>query len=150
VADQGLDIQLVLLNWAGGELFIEFAGEAAEGAVSVQPWAPVAHQVPGQDDAREFLAEAGGSMGSLHYTQGWWTMAVLAEGIEAVIDSGQEVTGPAIRDALGAIEAFDTGGVSLPITLAPRDDGRRVGMVCSPMWEVSGGQWTQLSDESCP
>ncbi len=77
-------------------------------------------------------------------------MALLAEAIESVIDAGDEVTGPAIKDALSTIENFDTGGVSLPITLAPREDGRRVGMVCSPMWTVSGGEWTSLVDEFCP
>jgi hypothetical protein len=41
-------------------------------------------------------------------------------------------------------------GVSLPISLTPRDDGRRTGMVCSPLWVVDGGQWTSLVDEYCP
>jgi branched-chain amino acid transport system substrate-binding protein len=150
IADQGLDIQLVLLNWSGGELFIDLAGEASEGAISVQPWAPVTHLAPGQDDARGYLEDQGEQLRSLHYTQGWYKMALLAEAIEAVIDAGDEVTGPAIRDALSAIENFDTGGVSLPITLTARDDGRRAGMVCSPMWTVAGGEWTSLVDEFCP
>jgi branched-chain amino acid transport system substrate-binding protein len=150
IADQGLDVQMILLNWAGGELFVDLAGDAAEGAVSVQPWAPVAHQSAGQDDARAYLEEQGEQLRSLHYTQGWWKMALLADAIEAVIDAGDEVTGPAIKDALSVIESFDTQGVSLPMTLTPRDDGRRTGMVCSPMWVVSGGEWTSLVDEFCP
>jgi hypothetical protein len=40
--------------------------------------------------------------------------------------------------------------VSLPISLTGRDDGRRTGMVCSPLWVVDGGQWTSLDDEYCP
>lgn len=147
---QGLDIQLVLLNWAGGELFIELAGDAAEGAVSVQPWTPVANDVPGQDDAKAYLEEQGDELSSLHFTQGWWTMAVMADAIEQVVESGDEVTGAAIREALTTVEDFDTGGVSLPITLSTRDDGRRAGMVCSPMWTVDGGEWTPLVDELCP
>jgi branched-chain amino acid transport system substrate-binding protein len=150
IADQGLDIQLVLLNWSGGELFIELAGDAADGAVSVQPWAPVAHEVPGQDDAREYLESHGEELRSLHYTQGWWKMALMSLAIENVISSGDEVTGPAIAAALSEIDNFDTGGTSLPITLTPREDGKRAGMVCSPMWRVEGGEWTQLVDEYCP
>ncbi len=150
IADQGLDVQMILLNWAGGELFVDLAGDAAEGAVAVQPWAPVAHQSAGQEDARGYLEEQGEDLRSLHYTQGWWKMALLADAIEAVIDAGDEVTGPAIKDALSVIENFDTQGVSLPMTLTPRDDGRRTGMVCSPMWVVSGGEWTSLADEFCP
>jgi len=150
IVDQGLDIQLVLLNWAAGELFVDLAGDAAEGAVGVQPWAPAAHEVPGQDDARAFLEEQGEELSSLHYTQGWWKMALMAQAIEQVVQAGEEVTGPAISEALGSIENFDTQGVSLPITLTPREDGRRTGMLCSPLWVVEGGQWTQLDDEHCP
>lgn len=150
IADQGLDIQLVLLNWAGGELFVDLAGDAAEGAVSVQPWAPVAHDVPGQDDAREYLESQGEELRSLHYTQGWWKMALMSEAIESVIEAGDEVTGAAIHEALDQIENYDTGGVSLPITLTPREDGKQAGMVCSPMWRVEDGEWTLLVDEYCP
>jgi branched-chain amino acid transport system substrate-binding protein len=150
IADQGLDIQLVLLNWAGGELFINLAGDQAEGAVSVQPWTPVAVEVPGQEDPRAFLEEQGSSLESLHYTQGWWKMALMSDAIETIVENGEEVTGPAIAEALDAVENYDTQGVSLPITLAPREDGRRTGMVCSPMWVVEGGQWTELVDELCP
>lgn len=150
IAAQGLDIQLILLNWSGGELFIELAGDDAEGAVAIQPWSPVAHEVPGQDDARAYLEEQGEELTSLHYTQGWWKMALMSDAIASVVDAGDEVTGPAIRDALSSVEDFDTGDVSLPITLSTRDDGRRVGMLCSPMWEVDGGEWTQLDDEACP
>jgi branched-chain amino acid transport system substrate-binding protein len=150
IADQGLDIQLVLLNWSGGELFIDLAGDNAEGAVSVQPWTPVSVEVPGQEEPRAFLEEQGEELTSLHYTQGWWKMALMSDAIESIVESGEEVTGPAIRDALGAIENFDTQGVSLPITLTPREDGRRTGMVCSPMWIVEGGEWTPLVDELCP
>jgi branched-chain amino acid transport system substrate-binding protein len=150
IAAQGLDIQLVLLNWSSGELFVDLAGDAAEGAVSVQPWTPVSNDVPGQDDAKAYLEEQGDELSSLHFTQAWWTMAVMADGIEQVVESGDEVTGAAVQEALSTIEDLDTGGVSLPITLSVRDDGRRVGMVCSPMWTVDGGEWTPLVDELCP
>lgn len=147
---QGLDIQLVLLNWSSGELFVDLAGDAAEGAVSVQPWTPVANDVPGQDDAKAYLEEQGDELTSLHFTQAWWTMAVMADAIEQVVESGDEVTGAAVQEALSTIEDHETGGVSLPITLSTRDDGRRAGMVCSPMWTVDGGEWTPLVDELCP
>jgi branched-chain amino acid transport system substrate-binding protein len=150
IHEQGLDIQLILLNWAGGELFVDLAGDAAEGAISVQPWAPVAHQVPGQDLPRQHLEEQGEALRSLHYTQGWWKMALLADAIESIIEAGGEVTGPAIKDALGAMTSYDTQGVSLPITLTPRDDGRRTGMICSPLWVVEGGEWSSLANEFCP
>jgi branched-chain amino acid transport system substrate-binding protein len=59
IAEQGLDIQLVLLNWAGGELFIDLADEAAEGAVVRPAVGPGRPRVPGQDDARAYLEEQG-------------------------------------------------------------------------------------------
>jgi branched-chain amino acid transport system substrate-binding protein len=150
VAEQGLDIQLVLLNWAGGELFVDLAGDAAEGAIAVQPWVPVAIDVPGQAEPRAHLQEQGEELTSLHYTQGWWKMALMADTIESLIEAGQEVTGPALRDALNQVENYDTQGVSLPITLTTREDGRRTGMVCSPLYVVDGGQWTPMVDEYCP
>jgi branched-chain amino acid transport system substrate-binding protein len=150
IESQGLDIQLVFLNWAAGELAIDLGGDAVEGAVGVQPWAPVAHEVSGQDDAKAFLEEQGDELESLHYTQGWWKMALMADAIESVVEAGEEVTGPAIHDALDQIEDYDTGDVSLPITLTAREDGRRTGMTCSPLWIVEDEQWTQLDDEFCP
>ena len=150
IVDQGLDIQLILLNWAGGELFIDLADDAAEGAIAVQPWVPVAYEVPGQDDARAYLAEQGEELTSLHYTQGWWKMALMADAIATIVQAGEEVTGPAVKEALDVVENYDTQGVSLPITLTPREDGRRTGMVCSPMYIVEDGRWTQMLDEYCP
>lgn len=149
VADQGLDIQVMLLNWAAGETFIELAGDAAEGAIGVQPWAPAAHETEGQDDARAYLEEQGESLEDkgLHYTQGWWTMALMAEGIADVVESGEEVTGPAIRDALEQIQDFDTGGVSLPISFSSES---HAGMDGSPLWQVEGGVWTLLEESRTP
>ena len=150
VADQAIDIQLVLLNWAAGELFVDLAGDAAEGAIGVQPWVPVAIDVPGQAEPRAFLEAQGEELRSLHYTQGWWKMALMADTIESLIAAGQEVTGPNLRDALDQVDGYDTQGVSLPITLTTREDGRRTGMVCSPLYVVDGGQWTPMVDEYCP
>ncbi|MFP4634895.1 MAG: ABC transporter substrate-binding protein [Nitriliruptoraceae bacterium] len=150
IADQELDIQLVLLNWAAGEQLIELAGDASEGAIGVQPWTPTDIEVPGQEDASEYLEGEGEELANLQYTQGWWKMALMADALESIVDSGEEVTGPALASALEEVEDFDTQGVSLPIDLTPRDDGRRVGMVCSPMYVVEDGAWEQEADEYCP
>ena len=150
IADQGLDIQLHLLNWAAGEQFVELAGDAAEGAIGVQPWTPTDVEVPGQEDARAHLEGEGEELVNLQYTQGWWKMDLMVTAIESLVEAGEEVTGPAIADALEQIDNFDTGGVSLPIDMTPRDGGKRAGMICSPLWVVEDGAWTEMADEYCP
>lgn len=150
IQDQGLDIQLVLLNWAAGEIFLELAGDAAEGAVGVQPWAPVTREVDGQADARAYLEGRGESLEDhgLHFTQAWWTMAVMAEALEALVEAGDEVTGPNIRDAVEALDALDTGGVTAePIDFSADS---HAGMECSTVYQAQDGTWELLADELCP
>src|ERR687895_75328 len=40
IQSQGLDMKIVCLNWCGDELFVDLAGEAADGAVAVMPFGP--------------------------------------------------------------------------------------------------------------
>jgi branched-chain amino acid transport system substrate-binding protein len=150
IQEQGLDIQLVLLNWSAGEIFLELAGDAAEGVVGVQPWAPATLELDGQADAQAYLADQDESLEDhgLHYTQGWWTMAVMAEALAAIVEADDEVTGPNLRAALEALDAVDTGGVSAePIDFS---EDSHAGMECSAVYQVESGVWEPLADELCP
>jgi branched-chain amino acid transport system substrate-binding protein len=150
IQEQGLDIQLVLLNWSAGEIFLELAGDAAEGVVGVQPWAPATLELDGQADAEAYLADQDESLEDhgLHYTQGWWTMAVMAEALEAIVEAGDDVTGPNLRAALEALDAVDTGGISAePIDFS---EDSHAGMECSAVYQVESGVWEPLADELCP
>lgn len=117
IAQQNLDMQVVCLNWCADELFIELAGDAAEGTVMVQPFTPPSVDVPGHEAPAAYLESEGQSLADvgLHYVQGWYTMHIMAEGIRQVVESGEEVTGAAIRAALEEMDPVDTGGVTPPI-----------------------------------
>lgn len=138
-------MQIVCLNWCADELFIELAGKAAAGTVGVMPFAPASAKAAGLAQPRAFLAESGRSVDQegLHYVQGWYTMAVMAEGIERAADKGRgRPTGDAIRRALEEMEAFDTGGVSAPVDFTARS---HAGMNAARLYVVKREQWLEPS-----
>ncbi|MDV6012085.1 ABC transporter substrate-binding protein [Haloechinothrix sp. LS1_15] len=144
IAEQGLDLTVVCLNWCADEQFIELAGDAAEGHVMVQPFAPPTEPLPGHEAPAEFLESRGDSLENkgLHYVQGWYTMHVMAEGIRHTIESGEELTGSALRDALRSMDAVDTGDVTQPISF---DDESHRGMTGTGIYEVSDGEMVELA-----
>ena len=111
------NVKFICLNWCADENLIKLAGDAAEGVIGAIPFTPPSSHVSGHDDADNYLKSKGSSLEAkgLHYTQGWWTMAIMAEGIKRTLDQGKPVTGENIRAALETIQNFDTGGVTSPI-----------------------------------
>jgi len=113
IAAQGLDMKIVCLNWCADEQFVETAGESAEGHVLIQPFAPRSAELEGHAVIEDFLAGEGSSLADegLHYIQGWYTMHAMVEGIAQTLENGDDLTGPAIKEALETMGAIDTGGV---------------------------------------
>jgi branched-chain amino acid transport system substrate-binding protein len=144
IAQLRLDVKIVCLNWCGDELFIERAGDAAEGTIGVLPFAPVTVKAAGFARPRAFLSARGRTLDQegLHYIQGWYTMAVMAEGIKRAADRGT-VTGESIKRALEEMDAFDTGGVSPPIDFTATS---HAGMKESKLYVVKNEQWSELTD----
>jgi branched-chain amino acid transport system substrate-binding protein len=144
ITEQGLDMKIVCLNWCGDELFVELAGDAAERAVGVMPFAPASVDADGLKAPRDFLSKNGGNLDKegLHYVQGWYTMALMAEGIKRAADKGK-VTGESIKQALEEGDAFDTDGVSAPIDFTAES---HAGMSGSKLYEVRDGKWSELTD----
>ncbi|WP_353508611.1 ABC transporter substrate-binding protein [Intrasporangium sp.] len=149
---QNLDMKIVCLNWCADELFIKTAGaDNAEGHIAISPVAPGADK-PGHSDIEAYLKTKGSSLKDkgLHYSQGWWTMAVMAKGIEkALASSGEELTGPAIRTALETMDAVDTGGVLGDGTVKFSAESHR-GNTGTGIYEVKGGQLTELAANQTP
>ena len=110
---QGLDMKIVCLNWCADEQFVDTAGDAAEGHVLVQPFAPITADQPGHEEIQTYLKGKGSSLEKegLHYAQGWYTMHVMAEGIRAALKDGGDLTGTSIKEALETMGPIDTGGV---------------------------------------
>lgn len=144
IAEHAPDMKIVCLNWCADERFIEIAGAAAEGTVAVMPFAPTNVAAKGLAQPRKFLSLRGRALDQegLHYVQGWYTMALMAEGIELAADKG-EVTGESIKQALEEIDAFDTGGVSAPIDFT---SGSHAGMKESKLYVVENEQWSELTE----
>jgi branched-chain amino acid transport system substrate-binding protein len=149
VAQQGLDVKIVCLNWCADELFVDLAGEASEGVVGVMPFAPVTVDASGFEEPAAFLEEEGSSLEeeTLHYAQGWYTMAVMTEAVRQVLDDGGEVTGASLREALESMDTFETGDVTAPIDFSADS---HAGMTSSRVFEVSGGSWTAITDFLSP
>ncbi|NOY57070.1 MAG: ABC transporter substrate-binding protein [Actinobacteria bacterium] len=149
VKGQGLDVTMICLNWCADEGFVNLAGDAAEGVMGVLPWASVQSDDPGFKAPSEFLKSQGKTLTDegLHYTQGWYTMAVMAQAIKNVVDAGDDVTGPAIKSALESISNFDTGGVSVPIGFSKTS---HKGMAGAGIYKVENGVWTRVISEMTP
>lgn len=113
ISAQNLDMKIVCLNWCADELFIDTAGEAAEGHVLISPFAPITAEEEGHEVIQGYLEGEGSSLEEegLHYAQGWYTMHVMAEGIRAALEAGDDLSGAAIKEALETMGPIDTGGV---------------------------------------
>ncbi len=149
VKGQGLGVQMICLNWCADEGFVNLAADAAEGVMGVLPWAPPSSGDPGFKTPEDFFAGKGGDAASmsLHYTQGWYTMAAMANAIEQVLKDGNDLTGPNIKAALESMSGFDTGGVSFEIGFSP---ALHKGMPGAGIYEVEGGTWTRVVAEMTP
>ncbi|MPZ00625.1 MAG: ABC transporter substrate-binding protein [Actinophytocola sp.] len=149
IAQQNLDMKIVCLNWCSDELFVKLAGDAADGHVMVQPFAPPNSGASGLDDAAQFLESKGGSLEQkgLHYTQGWYTMHVMAEGIRQLVENGTEVTGPNLKDALESMDPVDTGGVTQPVDFS--SDSHK-GVDGTGIYQVENGELSELAAEATP
>ncbi|RME09251.1 MAG: branched-chain amino acid ABC transporter substrate-binding protein [Ardenticatenia bacterium] len=139
------DVTFICLNWCSDEILVSQAGDAAEGVIGSFPFTPPTVDVPGLKDPADFLASKGESLEAkgVHYGQGWWTMAIMTEGIRKVVADGKEVTGENIKAALETLSNYDTGGVTVPITFTSDDHRGSKGM---RLFIVRNGHWEQLTD----
>ncbi len=144
IQNQGLDMKVVCLNWCGDELFVDLAGAAADGAVAVMPFGPATVEAEGLAQPEQFLEGKGGSLEEkgVHYVQGWYTMALMAEGIKRAAESG-EVTGDTLKQALEELPAFETGELSAPIDFTADS---HAGMPGAKLYTVEEGRWAELTD----
>ncbi len=142
-----LDMKIVCLNWCADEFFVKTAGnDAAEGHIMVQPFAPASANKPGNKDVEDYLKSKGSSLKEkgVHYTQGWHTMAVMAAGIEKVLDNGDELTGENIKNALETMDEIDTGGVVGTGKVKFSADSHR-GSTGSSIYQVEGGDFSEIA-----
>ena len=139
-------VQFGCLNWCADENFVRQAEDAAEGALGAIPFTPTTVEIPAQEAMRAWLAENDTRTleeASLHFSQGWTAMSVMAEGIRRTLDAGNELTGPNIRAALETLSDFETGGVLAPITWSSEDHRANRALA---IYRVEDGLWLEASE----
>jgi len=149
LARLGLNVKIVCLNWCGDEIFVGLAGRAAAGHYAVQPWGTTGLKVPGLKTPSKYLQSRGKTLGtaSLHFVQGWYTMAVMSKGIERVIASGKPVDGPNLKAALESMPKFSTGGVTPDVKFTTRT---HEGLHSSRIFQVTRGRFRQVTGYRVP
>ena len=148
---QGLDMTIVCLNWCADEQFVDTAGPASEGHVLVQPFAPITADMEGHQVIEDYLSEKGSSLADegLHYAQGWYTMHIMAEGIRAALEEGDDLSGAAIREALETLGPIDTGGVVGAGEVEFTEDSHR-GSTSTGVYVARGGEMEPLETGVTP
>ncbi len=148
LVDQGSDIQVVCLNWCAAELLIELAGDTADGVVGVHPILGPASDAPGLEPIREYLESDGRSLDEIDtfYVQGWYTMHAMAEGLEELVNSGDEITGANLASTLETMGPVETG-IGEPIEFS--SDSHR-GMSASNLLRVDGGRFVPFQEGVTP
>lgn len=139
-------VEIGCLNWCSDEIMVELAGEAAEGVLGALPFGPLSAPIPGLEDPGSWLEANGSSLEevNLHFTQAWWTMAIILEGVRLVVESGEDLTGANVKAALESLDGFSTGGVtSDTITFTPDDHRGNRSLI---IFAVEMGEWQAVSD----
>jgi len=145
LAGQKSTAQVVCLNWCADELFVKLAGPAAEKMIGVMPFSPPVAGTAGLDDINNFLKakNTDAATKGLHYVQGWYTMATMAEGISnAIKDNGDSPTGEQIKAGLEKITDLKTG-ISDPISFTAE---YHAGMKAAPLYQVESGTFKKIHD----
>ena len=70
-------------------------------------------------------------------------MAVMMEGIRRVVESGEPLTGAAVKAELEGLRELDTGGVTYPITFTANEHRGAKGM---RLFRVENGTWSSLTE----
>ena len=149
---QNLGMKIVCLNWCADELFVKTAGaENAEGHVMLQPFAPASAGKEGNKVIDDYLKTKSSTLDAkgLHYAQGWYTMDVMAKGIEKVLAGGGKLTGEAIRSALETMDAVDTGGVVGTGKVKFSADSHR-GSTGTGIYQVKNGKFVEIAANQVP
>ena len=138
------DIQFVCLNYCGNEIFVKKAGAAANGMLAVVPFAPPVPGQPGLEEINNYLKPKGTDAVAKGqgYIQGWYTAALMMEGVKSALADGGELTGEKIKAGLEKIKDFKTAA-SDPISFSPTFHG---GLLSSPIFQVENGAFKKIQD----
>lgn len=148
IQSQGIDAPLFCLNWCADELLVELAGDAANGALGVLPFAPPSQATGDLSSVEAYLSDAGQGLDevNLHFTQGWYQFSVVVAAMEYALAEGMDLTGPDIKTALEEMPPLET-----PVTSAiDFTADSHAGMEEVRVYEVQDGNWVAITDAITP
>ncbi|AGW14000.1 ABC transporter substrate-binding protein [Megalodesulfovibrio gigas] len=126
--------------WGIDEDLFKLAGDAAEGAYTVQGAST------GYDDTagnKIILELTGGQIPMTHYYRGFASTYVMAEAIRRALEKGT-LTGEAVKNETEALRDFDPLGLTPPVSFFP-DDHRPT--MTSFIYKVEGGKLVKVGTE---
>lgn len=137
----GLKATFLTNIWGSDETLIKLAGDACEGAYSLQAAAVWGQDVPGM---KAVMEAAGNQPQMTHYVRGFVSMLVMGEGLRQAAAKGP-LTGPAIKAALEGMKDYDPMGLAPKITFLSTDHRPSMAVF---LYKISGGKLTFVAQES--
>lgn len=103
--------------WGADESLVQLAGDAAEGAVSLQAAAVYGQDVPGM---KAILEQTRNQPQMTHFIRGFASMMVMAEGMRPALAKGP-LSGKTLKEALETLRDYDPQGLTPKISFLPDD-----------------------------
>ncbi len=127
--------------WGADESLVQLAGDAAEGAVSLQAAAVYGQDVPGM---KAILEQTKNQPQMTHFIRGFASMMVMAEGMRLALAKGP-LSGKTLKEALETLRDYDPQGLTPKISFLPGD--HRPGMAVF-LYTVKNGKLVFLSSQT--
>ncbi len=127
--------------WGSDENLIKMAGDAAEGAYSLQAAAVYGQDVPGM---KAILEVSKNQPQMTHYIRGFVSMLAMGEGIRLAAAKGP-VTGASIKAAVETMKDFDPMGLAPKISFLPTDHRPSMAVF---LYKIVGGKLTFVAQET--
>lgn len=137
----GLKATFLTNIWGSDENLIKMAGDACEGAYSLQAAAVYGQDVPGM---KALMAAAKDQPQMTHYVRGFVSMLVMGEALRQASAKGP-LTGPSIKAALEGMTDFDPMGLAPKVSFLPTD--HRPSMTVF-LYKISAGKLAFVGQES--
>ncbi len=127
--------------WGSDENLIKMAGDASEGAFSLQAAAVYGQDVPGM---KTILEVSKNQPQMTHYIRGFVSMLAMGEGIRLAAAKGP-VTGPSIKAAVEGMKDYDPMGLAPKISFLPTDHRPSMAVF---LYKIVGGKLTFVAQEN--
>jgi len=127
--------------WGSDENLLKMAGDASEGAISLQAAAVYGQDVPGM---KTILEVSKNQPQMTHYIRGFVSMLAMGEGIRLAAAKGP-VTGPSIKAAVESMKDYDPMGLAPKISFLPTDHRPSMAVF---LYKIVGGKLTFVAQET--